>query len=46
MGEKKAAILVVDDEEVIRGILCRKLGADGMSAMWRPMAKRLWGRPL
>jgi PAS domain S-box-containing protein len=29
MDETKAAILVVDDEEVIRDILCRKLGADG-----------------
>lgn len=25
----KEAILVVDDDEAIRGILCRKLGADG-----------------
>jgi len=48
MDNAKQAILVVDDEEAIRGILCRKLGvdgyecdvaADGKEALWKAFMK-------
>jgi DNA-binding response OmpR family regulator len=48
MEEAKGTILIVDDEEAIRGILCRKLesdgyhcevAADGKEALWKAFMK-------